>query len=86
MAYHSFPQMMPTDDAQKSSVSWLSTHVSMGVLEEQKRRTNQIALEVCTWRTKEKNQSKRTSRVLAKDPPMVKLVIEESPRTQECKS
>ena len=44
MAYHSFPQMTPTDDAQKSSMSWLSTHAPMGVPEEQKRRTNQRAL------------------------------------------
>ena len=39
-----FPQTAPTDDAQKSSVSWSSTHVPMDVLEEQKRRTNQRAL------------------------------------------
>ena len=35
-----------------------------------------------TWRTKEKNQSKGTGSVLAKDPPKVKLVMEESLRTQ----
>ena len=33
--------MLNSDDAQKSSVSWSSTHVSMGAPEEQKRRTNQ---------------------------------------------
>ena len=38
-----FPQTAPTDDTQKSSVSWSSTHVPMGVPEEQKRRTNQRA-------------------------------------------
>ena len=31
------------DDAQKSLVSWSSTHVPMGVPEEQKRKTNQMA-------------------------------------------
>ena len=40
----------------------------------------------CTWRTKEKNQSKGTGGVLAKDPSNVKLVIEEFPRTQECQN
>ena len=35
---------------------------------------------------KKKNQSKGTGGVLAKDPPKAKSVIEESLRTQECKS
>ena len=40
----------------------------------------------CTWRIKEKNQSKGTGGIPAKDPPKVKSVMEEFPRTQECKS
>ena len=36
----------------------------------------------CTWKTKEKNQSKGTGGVPAKDSPKVKSVMEESPRTQ----
>ena len=40
----------------------------------------------CTWRTKEKNQSESTDGVPTKDSPKVKLVIEESPRTQERQS
>ena len=31
MAYHSSPQMMQTDDAQKSSVSWSSTQLPIGM-------------------------------------------------------
>ena len=40
----------------------------------------------CTWRIKEKNQSKGTNGVSAKDPSKVKSVIEEFPKTQERKS
>ena len=55
MAYHSSPQMMQTDDAQKSLVSWSSTHMPMGVPEEKKK----------------KNQSKGTDGIPAKDPTKV---------------
>ena len=41
----------------------------------------------CTWRTKrEKEPSESIGGVPANDPPKVKLVIEESLRTQEYKS
>ena len=60
------------DDAQKSSVSWSSTL--------------HTCANGCTWRTKEKNQSKDINGVPAKNHLKVKLVIEESPRTQGCKS
>ena len=39
------------DDAQKSSVSWSSTDMLMGVPEEQKRRTKQRALMGCRLKT-----------------------------------
>ena len=48
---------MPIDDAQKI-VSELIIHTCVNG---------------CTWRTKEKNQSKGTGGVPAKDPPKVKL-------------
>ena len=43
----------------------------------------------CQWvhlKKKEKNQSKGTDGVPAKDPLKVKSVMEESPRSQQCKS
>ena len=59
MAYHSSPQMMQTDDAQKSLVSLSSAHMPMGVpmgVPEEKKK---------------KNQSKGTDGIPAKDPTKV---------------
>ena len=53
------------DDAQKSLVSWSSTHAPIRVPEEQEKE----------------EPTRSTGGVLAKDPPKVKLVIKESPRT-----